>query len=319
MIITGRISSVVALATILALAGCGGGAPDGVAVRVGDSTITKETVDRWMSVMAPEHFVPDPPRFAACIARQVAFSPQSIAAAIKQECRQQYQALKHRALSALISSQWLIDEAAALGLKVSGRGAGPTAAQVAAADIRQVLTQGEAKISPAQVVAYYGHNIKRFERPEKRFFELFQPLLSAAAARKAMREVAHGRSRSKLAIRESLDRHDLADVVPWKRGIEKAIFAAKPHTLVGPLRLRSFWGFFEVTRVIPRAVKPLVRVRHAIQQQLAGEQQRSTLASFIGAWRRKWIARTDCSPGYVVQKCRQYRGHRAPEDPLAFN
>jgi hypothetical protein len=331
-------SSAAALVAIVGLAACGGGAQDRVAIRVGDSTITKATVDHWMSVMAPEHLVPDPPHYTACVAHQAAFSPESIAAGLEQDCRQQYKALKQRALALLISSQWLIDEATARGLKASVRevdkqpaahvassgasdtdGKLTTGAQLAAAGIRRALTESEAKVSPAEVVAYYGRNIQQFERPERRFLELFQPLPSAAAARKAMREVARGGSRSKLAFRESLYRSNIADLVPWKRGIERAIFAAKPNVLVGPLRLRSAWGFFEVTRVISRVVKPLARVKGTIERQLAGERQRRTLARFISAWRTKWIARTDCSPGYVVQKCRQYRGTKAPEDPLVFN
>jgi hypothetical protein len=51
------------------------------------------------------------------------------------------------------------------------------------------------------------------------------------------------------------------------------------------------------------------------------EQQ--VLAEFIKAWRAKWRAKTSCQPGYVVEKCRQYKvtsSTPAPaENPLTLN
>jgi PPIC-type PPIASE domain len=332
------LSIIAALAAIVGPTACGGGVHDEVAVRIGDTTISKSTVDHWISVMAPEHVAPDPPRYNACIARQQSFSPQAPAAGFEQECRQQYEGLRLRALDLLISSQWLIGEATARGVEPSDQevasglaasgalaGAGGTDAsptmrsKLAAAALREALTKNEAKVSDAEVAAYYRGHIQQFERPEKRFFALFEPLADEQAARTAMRAVAQGRDRAKLAVPESLVYAKAADVVPWKRGIERAIFAAKPHVLVGPLPLRRIWCFFEVTHVTPRVVKPMAKVHDAIVRQLEEQRQRRTLAGFISRWREKWIAMTDCSPAYVVQKCRQYRGTKAPEDPLAFN
>jgi hypothetical protein len=323
-------------AAIAGLVACGGGEHDSVAVRVGDRTMTSETVDRWMAALAPGHFVPDPPRYSACIARQREFSFQSSATMVKNECRQQYLELEQRALDFLISSQWLIGEAEARGLQPSpvhaarrlaagGSTAGlsgadtelVTTAQQAEAAIRWALAKDEAEVTPAEVAAYYSRNMHDFERRERRYFDIFEQLPSEAVARKAMQDVAKSRTRATLAIHESLDRHDSAEVVPWKRAIEKAIFAAKPHVLVGPLRLKGLWCFFEVTRVRPAAAKPLASVSAAIARRLADERRRRALARFVAAWRRRWVARTDCSPGYVVEKCRQYRGPKTAEDPLA--
>jgi hypothetical protein len=42
-------------------------------------------------------------------------------------------------------------------------------------------------------------------------------------------------------------------------------------------------------------------------------------AAFVAAFRRRWIAQTDCRPGYViVDLCRQFKGARPPADPYTL-
>jgi foldase protein PrsA len=289
-----------------------------------------------MSIMAPEHAASDPPRYDACIAHEQTLIPQSGRATLKEECEQQYQALKVRALSFLISSEWLLGEAADQGLQVANSaakerrlekrytGATPddvelaVKAELAAVALRQWLIKTEPKVTWAQITRYYRQNLWRFERPERRYFEIIERLPTEAAARKVMR-VARRKSLSKMApIHESADRPNLAELAPKKRKIMRAIFAAKLHMLVGPQPLNGYYSVFAVTRIVPRLLQPLADVRGSIEMQISRKRQSRTLARFVGAWRRKWIARTSCRSGYVVQKCRQYRGTKAPEDALAF-
>jgi foldase protein PrsA len=298
--------------------GCGGPQNDRVVVRIGRNDVLEADVARQMSVIAPDHAIPDAPLYKRCTAALAVQTLRSIAARLEQECRRQYEELKQRALEFLISSDWLIAEAGARGLEFSGATLGAEA-RAAEAKLSRALTGNEAKISQAQVTRYYRQHAAHFESRERRDIDIVEPFSSKAAARRAMRQADHKGNIAKVALRESYSRPNIADIVPAKRTIMRAIFAAPPHALVGPIPLLRFWCFFEVTRVVPGAVKPLAQVRGAIEQQLAAEQQRGTLARFIRAWRQKWIERTSCSPGYVVQKCRQYRGLKAPEDPVAFN
>jgi len=329
-----------ASAVTCGLSACEAGGRDPVVAQVGEGAITRTTLSHWMAVMAPEHVVPDAPRFTACIHRESALTLQSADGALAQECRQQYWALEQRALGFLISSRWLIGEASDEGLNVSSRearrraregnrarasGTTPadvtftTKAELAAARIRQTVTIGEPNVTEAQIAAYYRLNIRRFGRRERRYFDLVEGLASEAAAREVMQEVTRGRRLSDIANHEWLDWPEIDDVRPTKRVLKRAIFAARPHVLVGPLPLVGFYCFFEVTRIAPAVTQPLSRVHHAIQGQLARERRRRALARFVRAWRRRWIARTDCAPGYVIQKCRQYAGPRSPEDPMALN
>jgi hypothetical protein len=88
----------------------------------------------------------------------------------------------------------------------------------------------------------------------------------------------------------------------------------------GPVRVGRNYFVFELKEVRPLIQSPLAQVASSIRQELEAEARQRALAAFIASWRRKWIARTDCQPGFVVQKCRQYIASKtsAPENPVAF-
>ena len=121
----------------LALTACGGGIPSNAVVQVGSNPITKTTFEHWLSVAAASSattataktakpVVPDPPNYTECIAHLEATAAKPAkgqakptTAELKSECEQQYTSLKQEVLGFLISSEWVIGEAANLGVKVS--------------------------------------------------------------------------------------------------------------------------------------------------------------------------------------------------------
>jgi hypothetical protein len=123
------------IATV-ALAGCGG-ASSPVVVKIGDErSITKAALDHWTVIealvtyelplrkRAPKGAVPDPPSYTNCIAYlrkldagRLAGVPS--AAQLKSECRRQRITLRNQMLEILITSDWLTQEAASKGVKVS--------------------------------------------------------------------------------------------------------------------------------------------------------------------------------------------------------
>jgi foldase protein PrsA len=312
----GIIACAVALA--LALSACGSGSQGRVAIRVGTADVTAGTVAHWMSAFAPGHFVPNPPKYGKCVARLRALQSESIPEALEEECREQYQALRQRALGFVISSEWLIGEARERGLAVPG---GELDEQTRAAEsaIRRQLQSREAKITQAQAFAYYEQNIAQFGRPERRYIDIVERLPTKAAAQRALADVVHRRDIARSSYHEVFDETNPATVEPSKRVILREIFAAKPHTIVGPVPLNEKWCFFEVTRTIARDVKPFSQVQGTIERELAAERLQRDLVPFIAAWRKKWVARTECKPGYVVQKCSEYRGQKTPEVPGSFS
>jgi hypothetical protein len=347
------VAGLVVLSAVVVLLGCGSATPSRIIVRIGRSSITESALAHRMVIMAPQHRVPDPPHYAACIAEQQSLVPLSDRAAFAQECRQQYQLLRQRALGFLITSHWLVGEAErqrmnVTSAEVKGRlnekqrayphgvaefqaflkagartvrdVAWEVRAELASEKIRRGLIDGERKVTHGQIVNYYRRNIRRYKTPERRYFYIYEHIKSEGAARRLMREIAQGRSFAAIGFHESLQRTNFATVQGVKRIAYEAIFAAKPNVVAEPVRLRrSIYYLFEVTRITPPKLRPLAQVRGAIERKLTAEVQRRTLAKFIQGWRGRWIARTDCVPGYVVQKCRQYRGIRAAESLVTFD
>ena len=80
---------------------------------------------------------------------------------------------------------------------------------------------------------------------------------------------------------------------------------------------------FEVKRTYPSYQKTLAQSQAEIRRRLPSEMYKKALVAFIGTWRLRWRARTDCEAGYVVTKCRQFKaaGVAQPEkeDPYTFN
>jgi hypothetical protein len=319
------------------LAGCGGGP---VAVSVDRTTITREAVAHWMSVLAPEHIVPDPPKYTKCVARERTLASPSAWPGLEQECRRAYRALERQALDFLISSTWLTSTVGQDALEISGREVeervreGPWSAveggdtadrklvatsELAEAKIRQRLARGEHEVSHAEIVDYYRAHLRQFLVPERRYFDI-ENLKSQASALRIKREVESGRSGSFLSgiLHEMIEQPSPTNYGAEEDAVRRAILEARPNVLTGPVLVYGEHSLFEVIRILPAHYRPLAQVHSSIEQQLAAEQRRLTLTRFIAAWRRHWTAKTNCYPGYVVQKCRQYAGRSATEAQTAF-
>jgi len=343
-------ASVTAVVVSAALVGCGGGGHDSrTVVRVGDGAITAADVAHWMAVLAPGHVVPDRPRYTVCIAREAKLGNQAAGGDPRLECQRRYQELEQQALGYLLSTTWLLGEAAELGAKVSSEDArrqverriksSPNGqreyeeslkatdytvgdseleaqAEIARARIRRQLIRNEPAVSSAEIARYYRQNIRRYQIPERRYFYIVENLKSEAAAQNAIREIGRGKSIASMSLYESLPRKSFASVPGLKRIIYEAIFAAKLNVLAGPVTLNHLRFLFKVTRITPFRLPTLAEVGGAIKQKLTADRNRRTLAQFAKAWRRKWIARTSCIRGYVTDQCRQY-DRRGAEEPLS--
>lgn len=287
------------------VAACDG---DAVAVRVGRTAITAQAVTHWMKLFAPEH--------------------------------RQYRELQRRALEFLISAAWVTGAAAEDGLHVAEgevrrllREDGTPAAaeggdaaderfaarvELAEGKLRNRLARSEPAVTSAQVAAYYRAYRGQFLMPEKRYIDVAN-FKTPEAARTVRREVEVGHSTRFIGdlLHEEVEQPSPANVA-IKPAVRKAILAARPNVLIGPL-YNGEYALVEVKRVVAARYEPLAQVQSSIARRLAARQRRATLSRLIDSWRRRWLARTDCSPGYVVQKCRQYSGPLAPEDPLAFD
>ena len=119
-------------------AGCGGdaGIPGNAVAMVGETAITRASLDHWMSALfggdyfeklgrvAPRGLVSAPPKYSSCLAalRTMTATPAGSAsseAPLESKCQQLYQGVKQQAMTFLIVYQWAVGQAAEAGVKVT--------------------------------------------------------------------------------------------------------------------------------------------------------------------------------------------------------
>lgn len=310
-------SVIVALVIVglASLASCGGNARDPAVARVGGAAIARTSVDHWTQIVERGGTPGGPLAPAPGTARQ-------------------------RALSFLISSEWLVREAAIEGVPVSDRAvehalierreangraefeqelhsAGLSVADVklelraelAAEAIRRSLARRAADVSDSQVANFYAHHLQPFRHHELRKVELIENLPSRSAAEALVRRIGVGKAFSKRAYHEELaENTDRSTGTPTKAAIVKAIFAARANMVSRPMPLNHAWAVFIVREIVPAHVKPLAEVRGEVIEKLTELRKQRIMGAFAKEYEERWRARTSCRRGYVVQGCAQYRG-----------
>jgi foldase protein PrsA len=182
------------------------------------------------------------------------------------------------------------------------------------------LSQAAREVSREEVARYYEENKRRYFLPQWRDLEILTNYDKNLVLR-AKREIESGTPFLDVARRMPTPdpeapgglQHLVAGTE--EREFEEVIFAAKPHVLVGPAKLAVYY-LFKVLNGRLAHQQTLTQAEWKIRRELAPRQASTKL---LAPFTAKWIAKTDCRPAYVVQRCRQYRGPKAPEDPLMFN
>jgi hypothetical protein len=216
---------------------------------------------------------------------------------------------------------------------------------VLAGALREEVEKPFQHVTSAQVARDYEENKSAFYVPEERDLGLIRTH-SLAAADRVRRELKSGVSFATIFKRLAPDQPPylihglllgLKPGVFGERALNDAIFNAKMHVVGGPVQINLIKPFrfrnrydiqningyyvFEVESVKRGYEQTFAQVQAEIAKGLAIHLQKQAVADFVGTWRNKWRAKTDCSPGYVVRKCRQFRsapGERG-EDAYTFN
>jgi foldase protein PrsA len=116
---------------LVALAGCGNSVPAGAVAKVGDSTITQDEFDKWLTIAVRGQSqqqggagaVPEPPDFEKCVsAKQKTPAPKGqkkpTEDALKKQCKSEYDTLKREVMQFLIQGEWVQQEAEKRGVKI---------------------------------------------------------------------------------------------------------------------------------------------------------------------------------------------------------
>ena len=356
-------------AVFLALAGlsaCGGGVPSNAVVQVGGTPITTAAFNHWMEVAAAstasssgasgaKPVVPVPPEYTSCIAHLEATSAKTKGAskpsksALKSECEEQYKSIQGEVLGFLISSNWVLGEAASLGVKVSDEEVKkqfktlkaqefPTAAafekflatsgqtvsdvllrvklNLLSTKIQQKVVKAGANISSSEISKYYNENPSRFGTPEKRNVRILLTK-TEAQANEAKKEIESGTSFATVAKRVSIEPvtrsvgGELPGVVKGQetKALNEALFSAKVNVVGGPVKTPFGSYVYVVEKIIPGNQRTLAQSQTAIKQELTSTKEQAALTKFVKEFKKKWSGKTECRSGYVVMDC---KGYKAP-------
>jgi parvulin-like peptidyl-prolyl isomerase len=268
----------------------------------------------------------------------------------KAQCAQEYQSLQSQVLQFLISADWVIGEAKAQKVSVpdskvrnqfntikaqqfptpaaynafiaqSGQSESDLLLRVKldllSTALRNKIEKGKGKLTPAQIAAYYNAHRSAYGKPATADVRIILTK-TQAQAQAARAAIAKGTPFAAEAKKVSTDASAkqgglLTGVTPGQQeqSLDKAIFAASPHQLGGPIQTPFGYYLFAVERLTPGTQQTLAQATPQITTQLAAQQQQQALTKFVSGFTKKWTKLTDCRSGYVVQDCKQYKAPKA--------
>jgi foldase protein PrsA len=337
------------------LSACGNDVPPNAVAKVGDETITQDEFNKWVSTAVKSQAqggpaaVPDPPDFKKCVAaKKKAPAPTGQAkqsdAALKKQCKTEYDTLKREVMQFLIQAEWVQQEADKRNIEVSDKAvrksfedqkkqAFPTDKaykqflktsgmtetdilfRVKLSQLQQKLTQkvteDAKKVSDADVQQYYEKNQKRFAQPERRDLRVVLTK-TEAKAQQAFQALDGGQGWKDVVKQYSIDEASKAQggKLPavakgqQDKAFEDAAFAASKGELKGPVKTQFGWYVFEVQKITPASQQSLEQSRDTIKNLLRSERQQKALDAFIKDFREEYKDKTNCSDDFRVAECK---------------
>jgi parvulin-like peptidyl-prolyl isomerase len=355
-----------ALAAIVAVgAGCGG-VPGNAVAEVDGTAIDKDQFNHWMNVAAktsgqPSATVPDAPDFKNCVAQKrktapkpAKGQPKTTDEQLKDQCKQEYDALRDQVMQLLTSFQWIEGEAKEQGIKVSDaevnksfeeqkkqsfpkdadykkflKDYNQTEADIKqrvkldllSNKIRDKIIKGKDKVSDAQIQDFYTKNKDRFSQPERRDLRIVLTK-GEAKANAAKAALANGDSWKVVAKKYSIDEASKAQggKLPaqakgtLEKSLDQAVFKAKKGQVTGPVKTQFGFYVFEVEKIQAASQQTLEQAKETIRQTLQSQNQQKALDKFVTDFQKKWKERTTCQKGFVTQVC---KGAKATPTPSA--
>jgi|tagenome__1003787_1003787.scaffolds.fasta_scaffold20866976_2 foldase protein PrsA len=355
-----------AFAAIVAVGvGCGG-VPGNAVAEVDGNAIDKDAFNHWLNVAVktsgqPNATVPDPPDYTKCIAEKKKSAPKPAKgqpkptdAQLKDQCKQEYNALRDQVMQVLTSFQWIEGEAKEQGITVSDaevkkafeeqkKQSFPKEADyqkflkqydqsesdimrrikddLLSNKIRDKIVKGKDKVTDAQIQDFYNKNKNRFAQPERRDLRIVLTK-GVDKAKQAKAALDSGQSWSTVAKKYSIDQASKAQggKLPaqaqgtLEKSLDSAVFQAKKGQLSGPVKTQFGYYVFVVDKIQKAQQQTLDQAKDTIRQTLASQNQQKALDKFVTGFQKKWKERTTCRDGYVTQVC---KGAKATPTPSA--
>ena len=343
----------------VALSACGNDVPPNGVAKVAGETIEKSEFNRWLNAAAkgqqPAQGVgaapvaPDPPSFTKCIAaKQQQPAPKGskkpTAEQSKDQCKQEYDALKEQVMQFLVSAQWIQQEAEERDLEATPeevkkqfedqkkqsfpsdkeyqeflKTSGQTEQDllfrvkldVLSNEVRKAVVADKGKVTDADLRNYYNKNKSRFSQPERRDLNVVLTK-GKAKAEQAQKALDDGRSFKSVAKRFSIDEASkgqggkLPGIAKGQqeKALDQAVFRAKKGELEGPVKTQFGYYVFEVTKVTPASQQSFEQSKETIKNLLRSQREQKALDAFVKQFRKKYKEETNCAKGFVIPDCK---------------
>jgi foldase protein PrsA len=315
------------------LPGCGGGnkkVPAGAVATVDGKAIPKSEFDHWATVVFQSQQGAAPKKGKSKPKFPTAGSAQ-------------YKQLATQVMQFLVSSRWIVGEAADRNIAASPeeikrsfeqtkkqsfpsdkaykkflRSSGQSQddidfrvrSDVLATKLRTEVTKKAGNVSDGDIKDYYDQNQAQFSQPERRDLQVVVNK-NQQKAQEALKRLQGGESFKKVVKALSTDpatKQQEGKLLGIAKGqqeksLDTAVFSAQKDQLVGPVKTQQGYYVFKVSKITPAAKQSIEQSKEGIRQLLLSQKQQQQLDSFTQGFREKWRDKTNCLKVFVIPDC----------------
>jgi foldase protein PrsA len=178
---------------------------------------------------------------------------------------------------------------------------------------KQVVGTTPPPVSQDLIQQFYDVNKSQFTQPETRDVReiVNKDKAKADQALSALQQDDSASNWKKVAAKDSTDQATRSNGGLRKAvaqgqsepALDSQIFSAAEGQLVGPFKGQAGYYVIEVDKITPASVTPLEKIQSQIKQQLSQGLQQEALANSQTSITDKWVSRTFCASGYVMDLC----------------
>jgi foldase protein PrsA len=187
--------------------------------------------------------------------------------------------------------------------------------------IQQEVLPKNPTVSDAQVSDFYQANKSQFQQPETRDVRQIvnKDKAKVEQAKSLLEKDNSSKSWKKVAAKYSTDTATKSNG-GLRQGVTKGqnepildqqISSASQGPLIGPFKGQAGYYLIEVDKITPAQTTPLSSVSSQIKQQLSSGAQQEAAQAFQQDFVDKWVSRSVCAPGYVMDRCSNFTVHDA--------
>jgi parvulin-like peptidyl-prolyl isomerase len=96
--------------------------------------------------------------------------------------------------------------------------------------------------------------------------------------------------------------------------LKKDIFKSATGELIGPVKQEKNYLLLEVVKLHPEKVQTFAEAKPTIEGTLKASKEEKFFSEWVAGFQAKWITRSYCASGFVVESCANYKGSGHPAE-----